>query len=317
MSRINCFALAVIICLSSGIAGSPKAYAQNQEMNAEKVVAEHLKSLGKPEVLAGIKSRYFQGVSSVQFIQGATGNLTGGFVFASDGSKVGIASQYNDTKYPMDRFAYDGKDVTVNHITPGQRSPLGDFIFRYNGFVKEGLFGGTLSVSWPLLDIQKTQPSLKYSQSKVEGHLMHVLEYRPKRNWGEMKVKLYFDETFHHVKTEYTIRIKSDMTSLPSVSAGRVPDSAVAPTQQGAQQRSIDGAARPTIMDAQADSIYTLVEKFDKFREVGGVTLPFSYTIDYSVEGTGTAFIGRWVMRSDGTFKNNVQIGPEFFRAQE
>jgi len=314
MSKRTVFALfAVILCLSWGVALSETLFAADTDITPEKVVAEHLKSLGTPEVVAGIRSRVLNGLSSAQFVQGAGGTVKGEFLMASNKLKLGIVMKYDNVNYPQEYFAFDGEKVTVGYISPGQRSPVADFIFRYNGPVKEGLFGGALSVGWSLLDIQKKQATLKSRETTIDGKKLYELEYLPKKGFGDVKVKLYFDtESFRHVRTEYTVRHRDDASALPSITSGAIPE------DRSRDQTVISPLAKKaTAMDNQADSIYKLVERFDDFQTVGGVTLPFSYYIDYSVEGSGNAFIGHWVNKAAGKFTNNGEIDASFFQAQK
>jgi hypothetical protein len=53
-----------------------------------------------------------------------------------------------------------------------------------------------------------------------------------------------------------------------------------------------------TLKAGLPDSIYVLVEKFDDFKKVGALTLPHSYTLEYSVEGQGHTFIAKWIMKA-------------------
>ena len=120
MLKIRSFALAVVVCLVAAIVGFESASAADQEFTPEKIIAEHLKSIGKPEALSGIKSRVLTGVSSVEFVQGARGNQNGGqFLIASDGSRLGMVMKYGSIDYPGEYFAYDGTEVTVGYISPG------------------------------------------------------------------------------------------------------------------------------------------------------------------------------------------------------
>ncbi len=268
--------------------------AQDSEITPEAVVANHLKSIGKPEVLKDIKNRGFDGVTSVEFIQGATGNADGIFLLLSEGSKVAILLRYNDLEYPGEYFAFDGKDVSVGYITPGQRSPVADFIFRYNRLMKEGLLGGTLSCAWPLLHLQEKNTTLVYGIEEKDGRRLHRLEYRPEKNLGDLRVKLYFDfDTFRHLRTEYRVRINMDM-SIP--------------------QPNTDGRGG-TMFQNIPDSIYVLTEKFDDFREEGGLMLPHKYTIDYSVEGQSQSFVACWTARLNNRVYNG-KINPQSFVAQ-
>jgi len=131
----------------------------------------------------------------------------------ADGKKLAIVLKYGDLNYPGEYFAYDGKDVSVGHISPGQRSPLADFLFRHKGIMKEGLLGGVFSIGWPLLNLKEKQVELEYRETTIDGRRLHEIEYRPKDSLRDMKIKLYFDqETNRHVRTEYRVRVRDDMS---------------------------------------------------------------------------------------------------------
>ncbi len=291
--------LLVILCASFGIVWSESSFAEDKKLEPEELVAEHLKSIGNPEVLAGIKNRGLAGTASVSFIQGGTGKMTGSSLFVSEGNKLGIIMKFGAVDYPGEYFAFDGKEVTVGYINPGQRSPLADFIYRYNGLTEEGLLGGVLSAGWSLLNTEEKEPKLKYDREKIEGRELHELQYRSKKGLDDVNVKLYFDlETFRHVMTEYRLRVRRDM-SLQS-------DAVV----------TIGGATRSAgILDPDSDSIYVLVEKFDNFKEVDGLMLPHSYNIEYSVQGRGNSSIIHYAIEAS-QFMHNGEINPQLFKAQ-
>jgi hypothetical protein len=305
--------LAVVICLSWGVALSKTSFAADTDITVEKLISEHLKSIGAQASVLGVKSRVLNGISTVQFIQGMKGNQRGEFLMASEPNKLGIIMKYSAVDYPQEYFTFDGTKVSVAYMSPGQRSPLADFIWRFNGPVKEGILGGALSVNWPLLDIQKKQATLKVKEVTIDDKKLYEVEYIPKKSFGgDVKVKLYFDPaTYHHVRTEYSVYAKGDAAALPSVNA-----SGPAEMDQNIT-RVQERAPRATIMENQADSRYKLVEKFDDFQKAGDLTLPYTYSIEYSVEGSGASFVGRWSNRAAGKFTNNAQIGPEFFQAQK
>jgi hypothetical protein len=181
VSKIGCFALTAVLCLSLGIVQPKSVLAQNQNLTVEKVLAEHLRSIGTPEAITETKSRAFVGTTSVNFIQGGHGSMNGTSMLVSEGNKLGIVLKYGDINYPQEYFAFDGKDVSVGYISPGQRSPVADFLFRYNGLIKEGLMGGVLSGAWPLLDFKQKNVDLKYRETTVEGRRLHEIEYQPKQ----------------------------------------------------------------------------------------------------------------------------------------
>ena len=289
----------------------PLAAAQSQEkkITADELVAAHLKSIGAPEAIKGIQSRIVSGQASVKFIQGAAGSWNdGGFLVASEPTRMGLAMKFGALEYPGEYFAYDGKDVTVGNMKPGQKSPIADFIYRHSSFVKEGLLGGALSVAWPLLSLQERGAELKVSEGKLDGKPVYEVEYRPKKAIADLKIKLYFDtENFHHLRTEYKVSHRDDMSAARDVVSS-------APLGAGYD----NGTARPnaTIMDGVANSYYTLVEKFDNFQKAGNLTLPYSYTLEYEVQGQGTSFVANWNMRSSGQFINNGKIDSDFFKAK-
>ena len=299
MSKINCFFLTVVLCLSLSIARSKSVFAGDSDLTAEQVVAEHIKSIGSPAALAEIKSRAFLGTVSAEFFQGMHGSMTGTSMLVSEGKKLGIVFKFGDiNNYPGEYFAFDGNDVSVGYISPGQKSPLADFIFRYNGLMKAGLMGGVLSGAWPLLDQEKTA-RLKCRKVTADGSQLYEIEYRPNKGLGDVKIKMYFDsKTFYHVKTEYQVRIKDD-------NSVRGPEGSVRPSQ-----------GRVEIEDVLPESIYVLVEKFDDFKKVGTVVLPCRYRIEYSVDGQGGAFVGRWEIKAAQWSFNNT-YDDRIFKAQK
>jgi hypothetical protein len=292
MPRINFSVSAVVLCLCLSNFWIGNGYAKDP-ITPEQIVADHLKSIGSPEALAELKSLAVVGTSSVEFIQGMYGSMSGTSMCVSEGDKLAIVFKYNDiNNYPGEHFAYDGKVVSVGYINPGQRSPLADFIFRYAGIMKEGLLGGVFSGRWPLLDLKEKQADLKYRETTIDDRRLHEIEYRPKNSLRDVKIKLYFDfETFRHVRTEYRVRIRDDMSAAPGGNG----------TRTGSFQVPGSVAVSPTVSPLNQglpDSIYTLVEKFDDFKKVGALTLPHSYIIDYSAEGQGHAFIAKWTMKA-------------------
>jgi hypothetical protein len=291
------------------------AQAQGKKITPDELMAAHLKSIGNPEVLKGIKSRVMTGFAAVKFIQGASGSYNdGGFVFASEPQRLGLAMKFSALEYPGEYFAYDGRDVTVGNIKPGQKSPVAEFVDRFNALAKEGLLGGALSVAWPLLNLKERQAEIKCTEGKLDGKPVYEVEYRPKKPAGDLKIKLFFDaENFRHVRTEYKVIHSSDMSSTRNVVSSA---QALEPRTQATQGSMSEIGPNATIMGNVANSYYKLVEKFDNFQKAGELTLPYSYTIEYEIQGQGASFLANWSMRASGQFTNNGQIGAEFFKAK-
>jgi hypothetical protein len=308
--------IAIALGFSLNLAQPMSSFAKDKELTPDEIVAAHLKSIGPPHLLAGIKNRGVIGKTSVEFIQGGVGSLAGQCTIASEGRSLSIILKYGGRDYPGEYFAYDGSDVEVSNINPGQRSPLGDFIFRYNGLMKEGLLGGVWSLGWPLLDIKKSKASLKYNSAKVDGRDLHEIDYTPKSGMNNIKVKLFFEpDTFRHVRTEYMLKVQGEQ----ALQAGQTVKQVVG--QDGEMGTLTRDAG---ITDHLTFSYYKLIEKFDDFKEAklkdsagnetGSLILPYSYTLEYSVEGQGSSFLARWNIIAD-KWAHNGNLNPSIFKA--
>jgi hypothetical protein len=340
MRRFFSYCLAsafLFVCLFANL---KESYSNSvEELTPEKLVAEHVKSVGRPALLEKIQSRTFLGTSNVEFIQGMRGARKGTSVFVSQGPKVGIIMKYDDNSYPGEYFAYDGKDVTVGHMSPGQRSPIGDFIFRFNKLVKGGFIGGALTSSWPLLDLKNKNVDMKYRRAKIEGRELHELEYHPKAGFGDIKIRMYFDlTTFRHVRTEYKVQSTRDasvalggskddsFTADPNKAFEDVrgtdpsrPTSWVSGDPASNNSASFNNASSSTQMGGigqdRPDSHYTLVERFEDYKREGGLMLPHRYVLEYSAEGAGQPFIGHWFINIDKWAFNAANVDQKLFKA--
>lgn len=309
--------IGIALSYSLSVALGESSLAKDKKLTAEEVVAAHLKSIGDPELQARIKNRGVSGKASVEFVQGGIGNLDGQCMVVSSGRNLSIILRYGAVDYPGEYFAYDGTDVEVATISPGQRSPLGDFIFRYNGLMKEGLLGGVWSLDWPLLDIEKRSASLKYNGTKkIDGRELHEIDYTPKGGLNNIKVKLFFEpDTFRHVRTEYSLKVQGEQ----ALQAGKTVTEGV-PNSAGSGPITRDAG----IQDWIGDSYYLLVEKFDNFKEVKlndlegienmSLILPQSYALEYSVEGQGSSFLAHWNLIADQWMLNG-KLDPSVFKA--
>jgi hypothetical protein len=282
----------VIMCLCFAVARSEKTFAKDKKLTPQEVVSRHVQSIGSSEILAAVKSRAFSGSASVQFISGDIGLIGGQCEFVSEEQKQGFFFRYNALEYPQEHFAFDGRDVTISYISPGRRSPLGDFLNRFDNLIKEGLMGGALSVNWPLLNLEpKRAKKMKYKKRKIDDRELHEIEYRLRKSMGDMKVKLYFDlDTFHHVKTEYRVSIR----------------------QQGSMRPITEGIHRDSV---DSDTYYVLLEEYGDFREVDGMTLPHHYSIHYSREGGSGTFMALWKVEVI-QWAHNGPINPQFYTVQ-
>ena len=272
-----------------------------KDPSPEQLIDEHLKSVGGIEALSQIKSVSFVGTAEVNFILGMSGQLSGTTMLMSQGPQMAITMKFQDINYPEEYFAYDGKTVSVANMKPGLRSPIADFIFRYNKIMKNGMLGGVFSNAWPLLNVKGNKPNMKLRKTKIDGTELYEIEYRPKDNHGDMKIRLFFDpETYQHVRTEYKARTTDDVTTGFST-----------PFEDG-------GVRDMAIADVRGESYYTLIEIFEDFKKIGAFTMPHRYTLDYMIDGTNqSGFIAKWKIDVQEMGFNVPNIDPNFFKASK
>ena len=306
--------IVALFCFTICFIQADMSLAQEKELTVGDVIAKHRESIGKSEALAKVKLRGITGKATFAFLQGGTGsNNDGTFICLSEGKNLGLTMKFSDLNYPGEYLAYNGKEATVKDMTPGHKSPLADFVFRYNVLVKEGYLGGVLSTAWPLLGHKEGQPQeFIYKLEQLKDRKYHVLE----RKTGDLKIKLFFDtKTFHHVRTEYSVRIKGDTSANSNIRIGE----ATAESQgvdTSTPGRMSARAPQASIHEAEPDSIFTLTEKFDRFTDVGGLSIPAAYGIEFSAEGHGTPFVGEWSVFADHWVNNGAKIDQSFFVAK-
>jgi hypothetical protein len=211
-NRGSVFAL-LFLLLSAGVPG----FAKDKKPTAEEIVAKHLESIGNPETLSALKSSMLYGLVSVRRPLGTVPQILpeqgkrkdpNNFLFASAENRIGMLMRFYDQDYPEEHFAYNGKDVNVKIVKANQRSMLGNFIVQYSGLLREGLVGGVLSTSWPLLHLQEGRFKLEYQKTDINGTKLHQLTYAPKKRWHMdniiVRILLEFD-TYRHIMTEYWV----------------------------------------------------------------------------------------------------------------
>ena len=251
-----------------------------KDPSPEQLIADHLKSIGDPSTLSQIKSINLDGTAEVHFILGIQGDLYGTAMLVSQGPKMSISMKFQDFNYSGEHLAYDGKSVTVSNYEVGMKSPLAVFIRSYNKIMKNGMIGGVFSRAWPLFDINGNKPrNMKVRKTKVDGNELYEIEYSPRDSHGDMKIHLYFDpETYRHVRTEY-------------------------------KARNYDSGGR-----LNTD---VLTEKFEDFRQVGALTLPHSYTLDFQQDYSHEVFIANWKISAQEITFDAPDIDVKIFNVEQ
>ena len=279
------FALAgVVMC-------SLQARPDNKMAPAD-VVAKHLESIGPAEARARVHTIMIKGTCVVTVRQGGNGQVEGQAIMASQGSSNLINMTFDSPAYPGDSLKFDGKKFTASQFKPGARTSLAQFFLEYDILFKEGLVGGTLSSSWPLLDLQQKNPKLEYAGlKKIGGKQLHALKYTPRKG-SDLKITLFFDqETFQHVRTEYEQTIY--VTDQQRIQGG----GGAAPTTSGARTSN------------QRINAY---EEFSDFKPEGVLNLPHTYKFELSIQSERKPTLLDWVF-SLTSFRFNEPIEAKEF----
>ncbi|MGA8272701.1 MAG: hypothetical protein WB919_14165 [Candidatus Sulfotelmatobacter sp.] len=255
------------------------------DMKPEDLVARHLGSLGTSEVRAAVKSHVVQGKLIYKPLVGGGGTVSGSWGRVSEQRKFNFVMRFGLGDYRGEQFVYDGNKTyiaaeTASHV----RSRFGDFVHSQDYILKEGLLGGELSTGWALENLEENHPKLTYAGlKKVDGRQLYDLEYHSKQS-SDLQIHLYFDpETYHHVKTLYS------MAYSPNV-GGNITASA-----------------------SQQEIRYTIEERFNDFKIANGMTLPSTYSIEYTEERqNGRTLVDHWDMTVDQS-SDNVGLDPKNF----
>ncbi len=278
MKTTSCVPLLRLSTLTIALLMAALVFARGAKMKPEELVTKHLASIGTAEARAAARNRTALGNADVVFLMGGAGQLSGSLNFLTAGRMIRMETIFDNMKYPGDTFTFDGKKVNIASVPPnGVRWPLADFVYAFDKLLKEGLLGGTLSTAWPLLDLAHRQPGLEYTGLKdVEGKKLHELTYGINKGNGGLLISLYFDpETFRLVRSQYKVGTPSGYLG------GGSPD------------------------------MRSLVETFDNFMEVDGLTLPHEYEITCQQMG----FLGKWNFAITQVM-HNLPLDPKVFVVQ-
>jgi hypothetical protein len=274
---------AVLLVLIAAASTAPPARAQ--KLKAEELIAKHLQSLGAADKVKATKSRVTSGAAQVAFRVGGAGNLSGKGNILSSGNASRMGFLFSALDYPGEQIAFDGSKVSTGYVSPGNRSPLSNFVYENDVLLKEGLLFGSLSTSWALLDVAAKQPKLDSNGlKKIDGRQLHELKYQAKRGNGNVQAFLYFDpETFRHVRSQFKVEVPlSKMTN---------------------------------ITDSAELARYLIVEQFEEFKEVDGLMLPHSYKLDYTIDSPRGGILTGWTFVID-RITHNEPIERQLFSVQ-
>ncbi len=236
----------------------------NQKLAPDELIAKHLESIGPSEARSQAGNMKIKGTCLLTVRQGGTGQVDGEAMMASKGSMNLISMTFNSPDYPYESLKFDGKTFVASQFKPGLRTSLAQFFLTNDVLFKEGIVGGILSASWPLLNLEDKKPKLEYSGVKtIGGKQMHALKYKPRKG-SDLKITLFFDpETFRHLRSEYERTIYT--TDQQRIGGG--------------------GGALPSASSPRSSSArINAAEEFSDFKLEGGLNLPHVYKFELSIQ---------------------------------
>lgn len=273
-----------LLCLfvMAGVSMSALQASPDNKLTPTEVVAKHLESIGPAEARARVHGTQIKGTCVLSVKMGGSGQSEGQALMASQGSQ-NLMKLVFDSEDGATWFKFDGTKTTVSQFRPGRRTSLEQFFAAYDAIVKEGLVGGTLSESWPLLNLTQKNPKLEYAGiKKIGGKELHALKYTPRKG-SDLKITLFFEpETFRHVRTEY------DQTIYATV-----------------QRRIAGGSGTLPTIDSQqaANARLNVFEEFSDFKPEDGLNLPHTYKFELSIQSETKPALVDWVFNlTDFTF---------------
>jgi len=251
----------------------PPAHADDKITPTE-LVTKHLESIGSAEARARVNGTRIKGSASVTVKLCGEGQVDGEVVMASHDAANLINMNFDMAAYSHEAMRFDGKKLAVSQFRPGSRTCLANFFLTHEVIFKEGLVGGVLSESWPLLNVEERNPKLEYGGlKKIDNKELHVLKYNPRKG-SDLKIVLYFDPTsFRHVRTDYSRTIYASE-----------------------QRRIAGGPSLPPAQSQQAAAARIEArEEFDDFKEEAGLNLPHTYKFHLSIQSELKPAIVDWV----------------------
>lgn len=271
---------AILLCVSS--LSAVKA----DDLKVDEIIARHLDSIGTKEKRDEIKNRMAVGTSEFES-KLPTRKTAGKAVVVSDAKNLFFVTSLASREYPFEKIGFFAENVNLPYITAGTRSPLGAFINDHKTMLSEGLFTGSISSAWNLLNPQSAKGKFDSAGTKkLDGRKTYALNYYPGANSIEYTVKMYFDaETFQHLRTEYRHTIAAKTATF-----GRL-----------GEQTGVE---------------ITLIENFGGYKNENGLTLPHAYQIKYTTASNSGTYEYVWGFKIS-QYLFNQKLAPDFFSFDE
>ena len=268
--RVRDSVLLVMLLVSVGVVAT-----NAQKLSAGEIIAKHLESIGKSDLVAKATKRMAIATSEFVIIKSPK-KAVGSAVLASNGADLALFSTFDMRDYQMERIGLFGSKINIPMVELGRRSPLGSFLSVYDKTMDGHIFGGAIFSTWLFLDPAFNKGKLETEgRKKVGDRTAWIIKYSPKGGLRpESYIKLYFDaETFQHIRTVYR---QTETESGFHDAGNKATNSQKAPGGWEA-----DMAANGS----------TMTEDFDNFgKDAAGLILPHRYSIALDIDSqAGTA----------------------------
>ncbi len=274
------FAVVLLLALSS-------VAIKAQDLKVEDIISKHLDSIGTKEKRAEIKNRMAVGTSEFES-KLPTRKTSGKAAIVSDTDNLLFIVSLASKEYPFEKVGLFADKIRLPFISAGTRSPLGAYINDHSKILSEGLFTGSISSKWSLLDPQLKKGKVNFAGiKKIEGRKTYVLNYYLDGNSNEFTISLFFDaQTFQHVRSQYRHVIDAKMAIFG---------------QSNQHRNGLEIA---------------MTEEFGDFKNENGLTLPYSYKIKYLTASNSGTYEYNWgVTISQYLF--NQKLASDFFTFDE
>lgn len=254
-----------------------------QDLKPEEIIAKHLDAIGKKATRDSLKTMLIGGRGSFEaknpVVRGG-----GQAMVVSNPDNLYFMMTFKSNDYPFEKVGYFTDKVSIPFVNSGKRSLLGSFLAEHSKVLSDGLFGGVMSMKWPLMGSGNSKLRLRsLGTKKIDDKKVYAVDFLPSGSGSsDFNIKLYFDaETFRHVRSEY-------------------------------RREFLPGAATFGTSNQIAGSTLSLTENFSDFRTVEGLTLPYAYSVRFNSNTNAAMYENTWGI-TVVQYIFNQNLTPDFF----
>lgn len=258
-----------------------------QDLKVEDVISKHTASIGIVEKRKDLKNMMLLGFS--QFESKLPQRKSAGkLAIVSNPSNLLFISSFVSESYPFEKIGFFEGKINVPFVTPGIRSPLGDFLHEHPSLLNKGLFTGSMSLNWSLLEDNQSRNKFKFAGTKkLDGRKAYLIDCFNEGTSEDFKIRLFFDsETFQHIRSEY----KEEFAG-----------------------KEVPFSSRTTNTLGQDNGyVVHLIESFSEFKTYEDITLPSLMKVHYMGSSTKGTYEYDWTFKVNDV-KFNQTLKDDFF----